>query len=75
MPCELTKRAAPITALALCAGFPVPLLVDLCIAGLAIATSERMVAGRTARGGVAALIEQSADMFSATRAVAAGEAS
>ena len=26
-------------------GFPVPLLVELCIAGLAIATPERMVAG------------------------------
>jgi hypothetical protein len=26
--------------------FPVPLLVDLCIAGLAVATPERMVAGR-----------------------------
>jgi hypothetical protein len=50
-PGELTKRAAPVTALALCAGFPVPLLLDLCIAGLAIATSERMVAPRTARRG------------------------
>jgi len=26
-------------------GFPVPLLVDLCVGGLAIATPERMVAG------------------------------
>ena len=32
-------------ALMLAHGFPVPLLVDLCIAGLAIATLERMVAG------------------------------
>src|SRR5262249_10673078 len=32
-------------ALMLAHGFPVPLLVDLCIAGLAIATPERMVAG------------------------------
>jgi hypothetical protein len=30
-------------ALMLAHGFPVPLLVDLCIAGLAIATPERMV--------------------------------
>ena len=32
-------------AIMLAHGFPVPLLVDLCIAGLAIATPERMVAG------------------------------
>ena len=32
-------------ALMLAHGFPVPLLVDLCIAGLAIATPEPMVAG------------------------------
>jgi hypothetical protein len=32
-------------ALMLAHGFPVPLLVDLCIAGLAIATPARMVAG------------------------------
>ena len=32
-------------ALMLAHGFPVPLLVDLCIAGLAIATPERMVPG------------------------------
>jgi len=36
-------------AVMLAHGFTVPLLVDLCIAGLAIATPERMVAGgRTA---------------------------
>jgi hypothetical protein len=32
-------------AILLAHGFPVPLLVDLCIAGLAIATPERIVAG------------------------------
>src|SRR5262249_10013957 len=32
-------------AIMLAHGFPVPLLVDLCIAGLAIATPERIVAG------------------------------
>jgi hypothetical protein len=32
-------------ALILAHGFPVPLLVDLCMCGLAIATPERMVAG------------------------------
>ena len=32
-------------AIMLAHGFPVPLLVDLCIAGHAIATPERMVAG------------------------------
>jgi hypothetical protein len=32
-------------AIMLAPGFPVPLLMDLCIAGLAIATPERMVAG------------------------------
>jgi hypothetical protein len=32
-------------AIMLAHGFPVPLLVDLCIAGLASATPERMVAG------------------------------
>jgi hypothetical protein len=32
-------------AIMLAHGFPVPLLVDLCIAGLASATLERMVAG------------------------------
>src|SRR5262249_60118682 len=38
-------------AIMLAHGFPVPLLVDLCIAGLAIATPEQIVAGgRPARG-------------------------
>src|SRR5262249_61740313 len=32
-------------AIMLAHGFPVPLLVDLCIAGLAIATPEQIVAG------------------------------
>jgi hypothetical protein len=33
-------------ALMLAHGFPVPLLADICIGGLAIATLDRMVAGR-----------------------------
>jgi len=43
---ELASAPEGMTeALMLAHGFPLPLLVDLCIAGLAIATPERMVAG------------------------------
>jgi hypothetical protein len=41
----VASRDGCTEAIMLAHGFPVPLLVDLCVGGLAIATPERMVAG------------------------------